>query len=370
MDKFKYNWLFLIFFLTFFYIFSIFFIYSPKKLLAEGFYYTNNIDHLFTHCLIAYPEIAFAKDNKMSKHYAEDCITSKEFILILDQLYKKNYALININDCFDINENGVAIKRKIKMPIGKKPLIFSFDDVNYDQKKKSLGMIDKIILDKNGNLASYTKINNVIDIQYDNEFIPILENFIKIHPDFSINGAKGTINLTGYDGILGYRTSHTNIVNRKEEIIEAKKIVDKLKNLGWNFASHSYGHYHMKNISDIKFKKEIDLWQEEVASIVGNSRIYVYPYGEWEVVKDNKICTKHQMLIDAGFKLFCGVGMKTFYSYLPNTNNEVLFMDRKCVDGKTITSNNKNLQMFFNPLNIIDTKSRSLLNESIIIAKE
>ena len=45
-------------------------------------------------------------------------------------------------------------------------------------------MIDKIVLDNQGNLASYTKIKNVVDISYDNEFVPILENFVKLHPDF------------------------------------------------------------------------------------------------------------------------------------------------------------------------------------------
>ena len=31
--------------------------------------------------------------------------------------------------------------------------------------------------------------------------IPILDNFVKQHPDFSLNGAKGCLCLTGYEGI-------------------------------------------------------------------------------------------------------------------------------------------------------------------------
>ena len=118
--------------------------------------------------------------------------------------------------------------KKIKSPIGKKPLILSFDDVNYDSKKLHKGMVDKIILDDQNNFATLTTLNGREIISYNNEFIPILEDFIKTHPDFSIRGAKGTINLTGYDGILGYRTSSNNKKNRSEEIKKVKPIIKKL----------------------------------------------------------------------------------------------------------------------------------------------
>lgn len=320
----------------------------------DEFYLTNNVEHLFTHCLVAYPEIAFKNENTMKKSYDTDCITPSEFIKILQSLYDNNYVLVNLYDCFKV-ENGIAIKQKVKVPKGKKPLILSFDDVNYDHKKMGLGMVDKLILDEYGNIASLTKIEEKQEIRYDNEFLPILENFIKKHPGFSPYGAKGTINLTGYDGILGYRTSHTNNTNQKEEIAKAQEVVNKIKALGWNFACHSYGHYHMKKISDTKFAEEIANWKKEVEPIIGSCTCYVYPYGEWEVFVDGGICPKHQMLIDAGFSLFCGVGMKTYFSYLPNKNgNKVLFMDRKVIDGTTLRADSKYLKPFFNPALVLD----------------
>ena len=36
--------------------------------------------------------------------------------------------------------------------------------------------------------------------------VPLIDSFVKEHPDFSYKGAKGIIALTGYNGILGYRT--------------------------------------------------------------------------------------------------------------------------------------------------------------------
>lgn len=321
---------------------------------AESYYYTDDVKHLFTHCLIAYPKIAFKKDNPMREHYNTDCITASEFKKILKQLYTNGYILVRLNDCFTTLPDGTAIKKKVKIPIGKKALVLSFDDVNYDHKKMGLGMVDKIII-SNGKLASYTKTDDKIDISYDREFISILEDFIEKNPDFSNKNAKGVINLTGYDGILGYRTSHTNTVNRNQEVANAKKIVAKLKENGWEFASHSYGHYHMSQIDLKKWENEVTLWRNEVESLIGKTSIYVYPYGEWQVFENGEICEKHKLLLDEGFSLFCGVGMKDYFTYLPNKTHKVLFMDRKCIDGSTLRANRSELFPFFLPKTVLDT---------------
>ena len=318
--------------------------------------YTGPIEHLFTHCLLADPAVALNKKNSMYSSYDTDCITKNEFKKILEKLYENNYILIDINMIFtDID--GIITKNKLYLPKGKKPLIFSFDDVNYDQKKMHKGMIDKLILDNNGNIATYTsKASENKRISYDNEFIVILENFISSHPDFSFMGARGTICLTGYDGILGYRTQKGSI-NRQKEIKNVLPIIQKLKDLGWTFASHSYGHYHMKKISDEKFEEELQKWQDEVASLVGPTSIYVYPYGEWIVNENNNLSQKHRLLQKYGFKLFCGVGVNQYYSYLPNTQN-VLFMDRTPIDGYTLRNRKEQLSRLFNTEEVFDYKYR------------
>lgn len=329
---------------------------KQTNIYAQDYEYTDDIHHLFTHCLLAFPEIAFSRNNKMSKYFANDCITADEFSQILLQLYKNDYVLVDINETFTANINGRGIKQKVRVPVGKKALIFSFDDVVYDQKKLSLGMVDKIVINDD-KIATETFLNNQNVISHSNEFIPIVENFIRLYPDFSCEGAKGTICLTGYDGILGYRTSSANKTNREEEIKKVKPVVAKLKRDGWNFACHSYGHYHMKKISNEKFKQEITLWQEEVETIIGKTEVYVYPYGEWEIEKDEKLSSKHKMLEEAGFKLFCGVGMNQFYSYLPfstKIKEKVLFMDRTCVDGYTLSHHQTKLLPYFDANKVID----------------
>ncbi len=357
------------FFSLFFIIFSCVFV--SKNINFSHAHYTQNlvkysgeIYHLFTHCLIADTDIAFAKNNPMRTHYDRDCLTVFEFKNILSELQKNNYILVKPSSIFD-DKNSYGIKKTLYLPAGKKPLILSFDDVNYDQKKSGKGMVDKIALDKNNNLVTYT--NGKEAPSYNNEFVTILEDFIKVYPDFSFNGAKGLICLTGYDGILGYRTNKES-KNKTSEIEKAKIVVSHLKKLGWEFASHSYGHYHMKKISAEKFKNDVSNWKNEVENIIGKTSIYVYPYGEREIIDtEGNLSEKHMALENQGFKLFCGVGVKPYFSYLPNAlNKKILFMDRTPLDGYTLQNNYSALMHLFDIKNVYDN-SRDIKLEDFCI---
>ncbi len=313
------------------------------------------VEHFFTHCLIVNPKLAFNANNFMAKDYDKDCLTSSEFKQIIQNFYDKGYVLVNANDCFEVLENGTAVKKQISNLNGKKPLILSIDDVNYDHRKMHLGMADKLAVDCNGKLCS------IIDgkYDYDREFVSIINNFIEKHPDFSHNGAKAMLCLTGYDGILGYRTQ----TGDKTEIENAKKVVSKLKQDGYYFGCHSYGHYHMKKVSNSTFDSEIANWKNEVEPLIGKTNIYVYPYGENLILENDKISYKHNLLLDSGFKLFCGVGDKHFYSYYPfhtTKANQVLFMDRRPMDGYSLRMHQSEYEKFFDCNAVYDNENRKI----------
>ena len=81
--------------------------------------------------------------------------------------------------------------------------------------------------------------------------IPLMDAFLEEHPDASYHGAKGTVALTGYNGILGYRTdiaykTRQNLAEDQEaylaanpdfdwdaEVAEAKKVAEAIKEDGW-----------------------------------------------------------------------------------------------------------------------------------------
>ena len=293
--------------------------------------YTGVVEHWFTHALIAFPEITL---ETKSEYYWKDCITPYEFKKFVQALYDYGFILVDPSICIE-NPSGdgktFAWVDKLMLPEGKKPLIMSFDDVVYDSRKMHCGMVDKIIVDENGELASYTKhVTGEEVISYDNEFIPILEQFCKEHPDFSHNGSKGVIALTGFAGVLGYRTNRQS-ENRESEIEEAKKVVAVLKEHGWTFASHSYSHTNFANASLEKVKDDTQKWQNEVQNVVGETPVFVYPFGARIPNGDERIF----VLKDAGFKLFCGVGSKNAINW--EMKDGTLLMDRRTMDGTALT---------------------------------
>lgn len=310
--------------------------------------FPSSITHCFTHALIADPEKAFDIKNQMRVNYDRDCLTVKEFKAILQSLYDNNYALMDIRMSL---QNGKLCS--FSFPENKKPLVLSFDDINYYVKKMNLGMNDKLIL-SNNKIATILKGK----IEYDNEVITVLENFIETHPDFSYNGAKGIICLTGFDGILGYRTQRDSDI-KEREIVTAKKVVNTLKNKGWQFACHSYGHYHMKKLTDERFILDTTRWINEVQPIVGKTDLYAYPYGENEILNNEKtISNKQAFLQSKGFNMFFGVGIKPYYSYYPCTNKSTIIMDRIPLDGYALRNCKEKLIKYFDSEKVFDYEAR------------
>lgn len=315
--------------------------------------YNGPIYHIFFHSLIAYPEIAYSKE--INGAFDEDCITVDEFKRTLEELYKNNFILIDIRSTYESvmeNEKQAIKDKKLNLPEGKKPVIISIDDMVYDPLKTGMGMVDKIIIDENGEFATYTKHKNGTEIiSQDNEIIPILERFIKEHPDFSFNGAKATLALTGWVGILGYRIDRLS-PNRQSEIDAVKPIVEKLKEKGWSFACHGYGHRHSRDISYGLFEDDTNKWIKEIGSIIGPTDIYVYPYGQILSVQD----AKYKLLLDNGFKVFCGVNSKPTWKNYESS----IFMDRQAIDGYSLRNYKQALQPLLNTEQVIDLENRKI----------
>jgi peptidoglycan/xylan/chitin deacetylase (PgdA/CDA1 family) len=316
--------------------------------------YDGVVRHLFYHCLIAFPKMSG------SSSLATDCVTVSEFKNSINELYENDYILVDINDVYEIiDENGTKVARQkiLEIPKGKKPIILSVDDVVYDSKKHGKGMVDKLVLNSEGNLETETIMDDGSKVRSeDNEIFPILDKFVEEHPDFSKDGAKGTLALTGWEGILGYRISSSYPQNTREnELKDLKPVVEKLKESGWNFASHSYGHYSPSKISDDYFiNNDIKKWEDEIGSVVGDTSVYIYPYGE--IIQQNSI--KYKALQEHGFYVFCGVCQNQEWFNFGNT----LYMSRYSIDGTTLSTQHDKLVDLFDTNKVYDEETRNLLN--------
>ena len=239
--------------------------------------------------MVAYPELAFDGDYK-SDGIDDWMVTAGEYLKILERLYEKDYILVDISDCWSqqTNEAGEVrmVKNTLYLPAGKKPLILSYDDVNYYQYMLDNGFTYKLIIGDDGKIASWgLNPQGGEVVSRDLDAIPILDKFVEEHPDFSPFGAKGCLSVTGYEGLCGYRTqtdknnwTEAREANRQREIEAVKPIIAELKRTGWTFGSHTWGHISLNSRGVDDVTADMERWFSEVCSDI---KVDAYLY-DWQ----------------------------------------------------------------------------------------
>ena len=305
--------------------------------------YKGSVRHAFWHSLIIDPKRAFR--GRKAKGFHDYMVTVDETKKILQQLYNRNWILVDYNDLYDFSNPSRIVKKQLFLPKGKKPLIISIDDVSYYNYMKGYGFLKRILLDNTLEVVGeYIKKNGQVEYIRDGDLMMVVDDFIYKHPDFSFNGAKGIIALTGYEGVLGYRTNTGN----KKLIAQAKKVADRLKTLGWKFASHSYQHVEYKTLAG--FKKDMQKWINQVWPIIGDTNIFISPFGYRIPYNDARM----KYLNRIGFQVYCPVSA---YDWTREHNN-IIIMDRIDFDGIRMTQIPKFLKPFYNIKEVYDNVNR------------
>lgn len=291
------------------------------------------VPHIFFHSLIVYPELAYHANKKKVSLYKNNMITVAQFNTMLQQLYDNHFVLVDSRSLYSFDSQGVVSEKKLQVPVGKKPLIISIDDLNYYRSNKGNGFADKLVVD-NGNIAvQVTTSSGKKVITRDGDVVPLIDKFIEQHPDFSFNGAKGIIGVTGYDGILGYRTQQKGASGIKEQKA-LQPVVDALKKSGWIFASHSFSHekgYLNGDIPKSRLATDLTLFQKQVIPFIGDTNIFIIPFGKTFADSDPRM----KMIRDAGFNVIYGVGLDEYVKYF----NNYVVMDRIDIDGYRLVHN-------------------------------
>ena len=334
----------------------------------EGYVpWTGIVEHLFFHPVIAYPELAFDGDNQ-ANGLDDFMVTVDEYNKILQSVYDKGYVLVDINSIWseEEGEDGPRMVRNtLYLPEGKKPLVLSYDDTNYYPYMLENGFAHKLILGEDLKIASYGRDpegNEVVSRDLD--AIPILDKFVEEHPDFSPFGAKGCLSLTGYEGILGYRTQtdtkewdDTKEAARQKEREAVAPIVEELRRTGWTFGSHTWGHIRLGDGNMTRIEADTQRWLEEGGSLVGETTILFYPHGERPDGNDWTITgPAFQYLQGQGFRVFCSVGVESF-SFIKKDISAVI-CDRLHPDGTTLRHSRDRYLQFYDAKDIIDLTVR------------
>ncbi|MBQ6846088.1 MAG: polysaccharide deacetylase family protein [Oscillospiraceae bacterium] len=268
------------------------------------------IPHIFFHSLIADTSKAFDGDYKEAG-YNQVMTTISEFNEILAEMYEKGFVLVSIHDIAGVNEDGTTYEKEILLPPGKKPFVLSVDDVNYYEYMEGDGFASRIVIGEDGKPTCEMKLDDGTITTGDFDVVPLLDAFIEEHPEFSYRGAKGILALTGYEGVLGYRTcpSYSDEPTYAADIESAKAVAQNLKDNGWEFASHSWGHRDMSKMSFENFKIDTNRWEDEVEPIIGTTDVILYPFGSdigsWKGYKEDN--EKFNYLKKVGFNYFCNV---------------------------------------------------------------
>lgn len=342
----------------------------------------EEVTHVFYHSLVVDPERAFANQEKDPQAAGNNqwMTTVGEFKKITQEMYDRGYVIVSIHDLIDVsvdeNGNTVFFPANIMLPPGKRAYVLSLDDLSYYHCYDNYGYAAKMVLNEAGNpvcdyiQADGTHVTGAYDV------VPILDDFLEEHPDASYRGAKGLIALTGYNGVLGYRTDSSYLDNNgnldsdkrkwleehpdfdiERERAEAKRVADAMKEDGWEFASHTWGHIRIKDASLERLMRDTQKWKENVEPIVGNTDAIVFAHGQdlgdWGAYQESN--AKYQYLKEQGYRIFCNVDSNLYRTWF---GKDYLRQGRRNLDGYRIYNNavgkENNVSDLFDAAEVLD----------------
>lgn len=295
----------------------------------------HEITHVFFHTMIKDNSLAFDGDYKEAG-YNQYMTTISEFNKMMKEMYKRGFVLVKLHDIAEMtkdeNGNTKMTAKTIYLPEGKKPFVMSQDDVSYYAYMTEDGFATRMVIDENGNpTCEYVNADGSIT-RGSFDLVPLLEDFLKIHPDFSYRGARACLAITGYDGVLGYRTCPSGDGYNPDDAEKAKVVADRLKEIGYEFASHSWGHQNYGDITYEKLVEDSNKWEKEVEPILGETDILIYAHGNdiAGIEKYDGNNAKFEHLKALGFDYYCNVDSNEYWVQI---DDRYLRQGRRNLDG-------------------------------------
>jgi len=293
-------------------------------------------------------------------------LTTDEFTRMLEQLYENDYVLVDAETMADLSEDNFITEVDLTVPVGKKPVILVLEAMDYTaQTTYNYGLCTQLTLDEQGNvLGQYTAPDGTVISGRELEAIGILDAFVENHPDFSYDGAKGVISISGYESVFGYVISEDEADDRSEALenvglpnvefsaseIEANRqtvteIMNVLLDTGWKFANSTYGSINAYESDMETIVADTEKWMEQIETLTGDVHMIVYPGGNYIYGTDERA----EYLKNNGFRIFFGMGHNAYHIY----GNNYLYYDRTPVSETTLANND--FSRLFDVTEILDS---------------
>ncbi len=336
---------------------------NVPKVLVE---YFGPIEIISILPLIADAETAFSGGPNLAA-VRDVMLTTGEFRRLLEQLYGNHFILIDHDRIYDENGN----RKTLWLPENKKPLVLVIEGLNYYASRRALGTNWDLVLDESGNVcATRPQSGQQMVISREDEAIGILDLFVETYRDFSYDGAKGTIAVTGYECLFG-KVIHSNQLPDRNKALrdmgyqelrlsaadiadnrrEAEAIVTRLQNTGWQFACFTYGLINVRDASFERIQDDTSKWLDQIGALTGPVGFYNYPFGAFLNGSDPRAI----WLREQGFRFFCGQGTKAYmysgYGYL--------YADKTPISGYSLrNSRTYQLERLLDPSKVYDATLR------------
>ena len=312
----------------------------------------EQVTHIFYHSLIVDTSKAFDGDYKQDG-YNQVMTTMEEFNKITQIMYDEGYVMVNLYDLAGLDENGNMKAKEIYLPKGKTPFVLSQDDVCYYHSQDGDGIATKLVVDEDGKVRNEYVQDDGSTVVGDYDVVPLIDRFVEEHPDFA---------LTGYNGILGYRTdisyqtrpddlnddkkawlnAHPDF-DLETERAGAKEVADAMKAEGWTFASHTWGHKNMSTVSMERLETDTQNFKENIDPLIGGTDIIIFAFGaDINTGGEYTGNEKFDYLKSQGYDYYCNVDSNQYFVQI---TDQYFRMGRRNVDG---------YRMYYNPEMLAD----------------
>lgn len=331
----------------------------------------SQIPNLSFQLLVADPERGFSHET-YGYSINRNFITTEEFSKILQQLYDNGYILVDLDDftTTETTDNGTVVYKaqSLQLPNGKKPIMLTQTNVNYNYylidgngdkipDGDGTGIASKLLWDGvNFSCEMVTASGSTVTGAYD--LVPILEDFIKKHPDFSYRGARATLALTGYNGLFGYRTHPSakdvfGEIAYEQAIQDAKTVANALRNSGYRLACYTYENIAYGTSSITQIKSDLNGWTNEVVPILGDLDVFTFAQLTDITTDPAYSGEKYDLLNNLGFRYYLGF-CEDGKPWISITDNYVR-QGRIMVTGSNLAHHSGWFTNMFDPSSVLDT---------------
>ena len=298
--------------------------------------WTGPVEHLFFHTLVMRPDLAFTRGSE-GQGFLDYFVTVGEFRKILDQLYANGWTLVDIHK---------AARGQVMVPAGRKPFVLSEDDVNFYDNTRGHGVGWRLVLDPAGDVKVEVRDDQGTRVT-DDDIVPIVDQFVAAHPDFSAEGAKGVIALTGYEGLFGERVEPVDDPDspggggpghRHRRSAEGHRVDPGQPQLR--------PHRPEQGVDRRTCGRDAEKWLAEATPIIGPTDIYIYAYGAAPTPGSPKV----DLLRDLGFTIQCDIDKVPRLVHVDGVD----VMSRRHIDGIAFAQQGANLAGLFDVTTVED----------------